>query len=148
MRQIKYIVLHTTASKLGTDHRNIIKYFIDQHNFRTPRPPYHFMIGQYGQVWECSPIDNITYGVANKNRNSIHIATIGGLISDDRTSFQNRELARLLLRLNKKFPDAQILGHRDFPNVRKSCPRYDAKAFWDQVLLINDIQKFKKNETN
>ena len=33
----------------------------------------------------------------------------------------------LLKDLKARYPDAIIQGHRDFPNVKKSCPRFDAK---------------------
>jgi N-acetylmuramoyl-L-alanine amidase len=32
-----------------------------------------------------------------------------------------------LRKLRVQYPTAIIQGHRDFPNVKKSCPRYNAK---------------------
>lgn len=35
---------------------------------------------------------------------------------------------RLLRKLRRLFPDAEIKGHRDLPNVKKDCPCFDAAA--------------------
>jgi N-acetylmuramoyl-L-alanine amidase len=29
-------------------------------------------------------------------------------------------------------PDAEVLGHRDLPNVNKDCPCFDARAWWER----------------
>jgi len=36
-------------------------------------------------------------------------------------------LTDLLTKLKKEFPKAIIQGHRDFPNVKKACPSFNAK---------------------
>ena len=33
----------------------------------------------------------------------------------------------LLKKLKKQFPKAIIQGHRDFPDVKKACPSFNAK---------------------
>ena len=49
-----------------------------------------------------------------------------GTAADTRMPRQKRALLRLLRRLKKEHPDAQILGHRDLPDVHKDCPCFDA----------------------
>ena len=34
-------------------------------------------------------------------------------------------------KLRAKYPNAIIQGHRDFPNVAKACPQFDAKKEFD-----------------
>jgi N-acetylmuramoyl-L-alanine amidase len=33
----------------------------------------------------------------------------------------------LIVSLTEKYPAAEVLGHRDFPNVHKACPSFDVK---------------------
>ncbi|MQM58091.1 N-acetylmuramoyl-L-alanine amidase, partial [Prevotella copri] len=42
---------------------------------------------------------------------------------------QNQALYSLLESLCLSYPDAEILGHRDLPNVHKDCPAFDVKRW-------------------
>ena len=55
---------------------------------------------------------------------------------DNRNFEQKQSLRFLLYDLQMKFPDAKILGHRDFPNVHKDCPCFDAKKEYQNVLDV------------
>jgi hypothetical protein len=33
----------------------------------------------------------------------------------------------------RKYPDAVIQGHKDFPNVNKACPSFDAKKEYAHI---------------
>ena len=46
--------------------------------------------------------------------------------ADTRTEAQKHALIALLRALKADYPDAQILGHRDLPWVKKDCPCFDA----------------------
>ena len=67
------------------------------------------------------------------NKESIGICYIGGIDKntlqpkDTRTPAQKEALKKLLIELKKMYPQAEILGHRDFPNVAKACPCFNAK---------------------
>ena len=61
---------------------------------------------------------------------------VGGVSEDDFTKPENnftpdqfKALARLLSVLRKKYPDAVIQGHRDFPKVTKACPSFSVKEW-------------------
>jgi len=69
--------------------------------------------------------------VRGYNSNSIHIAYIGGKDRDDRTEIQKAMMLSLIKGLRDKYPEAVIQGHRDFPNVAKACPQFDAKVEYD-----------------
>ena len=86
------------------------------------------------------PITKTSNGVKGHNHDSIHISYIGGIDDkgkpkDNRTKEQRKAMAELVNRLAKQFPDAKVLGHRDFPNVAKACPCFDAKKWWEEVKL-------------
>ena len=61
---------------------------------------------------------------------------MGGVSEDDFTKPENnftpdqfKALARLLSVLRKKYPDAVVQGHRDFPKVAKACPSFDVREW-------------------
>jgi N-acetylmuramoyl-L-alanine amidase len=70
---------------------------------------------------------------AGQNANSIAICYVGGVDKagkpkDTRTPAQRIALRSWLTAKRKEYPNAKILGHRDYPNVAKACPSFDAKA--------------------
>lgn len=70
---------------------------------------------------------------AGHNSNSIAICYIGGVDAngkpkDTRTPAQKAALLRWLKAKKAQYPGARILGHRDYPGVKKACPSFDAKA--------------------
>ncbi|MBT9636111.1 N-acetylmuramoyl-L-alanine amidase [Segatella copri] len=74
----------------------------------------------------------------NYNAHSIGICYEGGLDekgkpADTRTPAQKASLEDLLYSLVLDYPDAEILGHRDLPWVRKSCPCFDVKEWLKEI---------------
>ncbi|HMR81811.1 MAG TPA: N-acetylmuramoyl-L-alanine amidase [Niabella sp.] len=125
MRQIDYIVIHTTDTPLTSSVENIINYWRDVNGWIDPG--YHFLVKSNGEVVDLHPIELVSNGVYGFNQNSIHISYIGGRNGvDDRTCEQKIALIKKLVELKRLFPNAQILGHRDFPGVKKTCPNFDA----------------------
>ena len=55
---------------------------------------------------------------------------------DNRTPQQKATMERLVRELKLKFPSARILGHRDFPGVKKACPSFDVSS-WLKEIGIN-----------
>jgi N-acetylmuramoyl-L-alanine amidase len=105
-------------------------------NWRSPG--YHFIIERDGKVVDNWPIEKTTNGVKGHNHDSIHISYIGGIDAkgkptDNRTKEQKQAMAELVAKLTDKFPNAKVLGHRDFPNVNKACPCFGAGAWWATV---------------
>ena len=129
MRKIKYLVMHCTATHQNTSVENIRNYW--KKVLKWSNPGYHYIIDKYGKITELQDVSKIANGVKNFNSNSIHIAYIGGIDEqgksfDNRTPSQKYSQLYLLRQLKRKFPEAKILGHRDFPNVKKDCPCFDA----------------------
>jgi N-acetylmuramoyl-L-alanine amidase len=125
MRDIKYIVFHCTATDQTAKVENIVKYWKERLGWKSPG--YHFIIEASGEVTQLHPISKASNGVRGYNSNSIHISYIGGKDIDDRTTNQIIAQKAILKTLLASFPDAEVLGHRDFEGVSKSCPRFDAK---------------------
>ena len=131
MREIKYIVIHCTASTQDASVEAIKKYWREKLKWRNVG--YHYIIEASGKETQLASIANVTNGVKGFNANAIHVAYIGGVDLhrkpiDNRTREQKKALMARVMSLKKMFPNAQVLGHRDFPNVAKACPSFDVKS--------------------
>ncbi len=97
---------------------------------------YHFVVRRDGTVEKGRPISQTGAHVQGHNRNNIGICLEGGI--DDQfqpannfTREQWRALKALVAQLRPKTAGgkAKVLGHRDFPNVHKACPCFEAKVW-------------------
>lgn len=136
MRTIKYIVLHCTATPQNTSVESIQNYWKNILHWKSPG--YHYIIKPNGEIVNLLSIESISNGVAGYNTPSIHISYIGGVDAknkaiDNRTEAQKQSQIKLLKELKKQFPDADILGHRDFKGVKKDCPSFDVKQWLKQI---------------
>jgi len=61
-----------------------------------------------------------------------------GRPADTRTKAQKAAILFLLKDLKKDYPNAKVVGHRDFPNVRKECPCLDVASDPDYRQLNLD----------
>lgn len=130
MRTIKYIAVHCTATSHKTSISAIQSYWKNQLGWKMPG--YHFIILPDGSICDLLPISEVSNGVKGFNSVTINIAYLGGIDAtgkafDNRTPKQKTALLELLKKFKKQFPKAIIQGHRDFPNVKKACPSFDAK---------------------
>jgi N-acetylmuramoyl-L-alanine amidase len=125
MRKIEYIVCHCTATSQDAKVETIIN---NWKKLGWKNVGYHYLIEANGKVHKLASHETITNGVKGFNSKSIHVSYIGGKDKDDRTNVQKLAMECILRDLKSLYPNAIIQGHRDFPNVAKSCPRFDAKV--------------------
>ena len=128
MRQIDYIIIHCTATSPKATVTAIKKYWKEVKEWEAPG--YHYMIRFDGGLELILPIKDIANGAVGYNYDSIHIAYIGGMDSnnlpkDTRTTAQKTIMAKLIRKAQARFPDAVVLGHCDLPDVRKTCPNFN-----------------------
>ena len=131
-RQIKYLVVHCSATPEGRNHTaKDIDLWHRQRGFNGIG--YNYIIRLDGTVEEGRDVNKIPSHVKGYNKESIGICYIGGIDKntlqpkDTRTPAQKEALKKLLIELKKMYPQAEILGHCDFPNVAKACPCFNAK---------------------
>ncbi len=139
MRDIKYIAVHCTATSQKTSITAIQRYW--RENLGWKMPGYHFIIKADGALVNLLPIQEVSNGVKGFNSEAINVCYIGGIDKkgapkDNRTLAQKETLLNVLKVLKKKFPTAIIQGHRDFPNVKKACPSFDAKTEYQNLKTI------------
>lgn len=90
---------------------------------------YHYLIGLNGEIWEGRREALTGAHTLKHNADSIGVCYVGGCDSDmktkdTRTPAQKQSLIKLLTDLKKKYPKAEIKGHRDYNST--SCPGFDA----------------------
>ena len=137
MREIDYIVIHCAYTKLSmtTDVNRIRKWHLKR-GFNDIG--YHYYIRIDGSLEIGRPVDIAGAHVKGYNSNSIGICYEGGMSEngeplDTRNDAQKLTIFTLLKDLKINHPLALIKGHRDFPNVNKACPCFDAKNEYKEI---------------
>lgn len=151
MKQVKYLVIHCTATPEG---REVSADEIRRWHLSPPpqgrgwkQVGYTDMIHLTGIVErlaennEDNIVDSfeITNGVAGYNSASRHIVYVGGVskrgvASDTRTAAQIDSLTRYVKEFIARFPEVKIAGHNQF--APKACPSFNVPA-WLQSIGIN-----------
>lgn len=97
---------------------------------------YHFVIRRDGTIERGRPTWSVGAGVQGRNSDSLHLCLVGGRgpkgeADNNFTPRQMSALAFLIGTLLKQVaPGAKVLGHRDFPGVKKACPSFDVGPWW------------------
>lgn len=133
LRNIKYIVLHCTATPTTTTLESIKRYWKEQRGWGDT-PGYHYFIKRDGTIVQLLDEKKNSYGVYKHNSECISIAYVGGIDKDgkpvdNRSDAQKHAMFDIIVRLTEKYPKAEVLGHRDFPGVKKACPCFDVKEW-------------------
>lgn len=133
LRNIKYIVVHCTATPPTTTVESIKRYW-KEHRGWGDTPGYHYLIQRQGTLIQLLDESKNSNGVYLHNSNCINIAYIGGVDKegkpvDNRSDAQKHSMFDLIVSLTEKYPQAEVLGHRDFPDVHKACPCFDVKKW-------------------
>lgn len=133
MRKINLIVIHCSATRVNQDFT--VEALDACHKARGFRCiGYHYYITKDGGICPTRPEEMVGAHALHHNAHSIGICYEGGLDAsgnpaDTRTEAQRRSLLELLRSLRADYPDAAVIGHRDLPGVRKSCPCFDVKKW-------------------
>ena len=130
MRNITHCVVHCTATAATASVASIQRYW--RETLKWKAMGYHVIIEANGNIVRLADDSAVCNGVAGHNATSLHVSYIGGIDArgvpkDTRTDAQKASLLKVLTEWKQKYPRAVIQGHRDFPNVRKACPSFDAK---------------------
>lgn len=97
---------------------------------------YHYVIKRDGTVEQGRKETEVGAHVEGHNKGNLGICLAGGLNEktgapeNNYTQQQFDSLFKLLTELKGRYPSAKVLGHRDWPNVAKACPCFDAGKWW------------------
>lgn len=132
MRDINQIFIHCSATK-ATSNVTVadITRWHKERGFRTIG--YHHVIYRDGSTHPGRPENEIGAHVTDKNSRSIGVCLVGGIDAkgkeeDNFTPEQWVSLKRLVIELKKRYPKAEVLGHRDAP-AAKACPCFDVRSW-------------------
>lgn len=133
LRNIKYIVIHCTATPQNTTVESIKNYWKEVRGWGDT-PGYHYIIERNGNIIQLLDEKLNSNGVYHHNSNCISVAYIGGVDKnnqpiDNRTDAQKHVLFNKIIELTEKYPGAKAVGHRDFSEVKKACPCFDVKTW-------------------
>ena len=140
---VKYITVHCSATKATSrvTAKDIDRWHKEQGYNGIG---YHYVIRRSGMVEKGRPENVVGAHVMYHNTGNIGVCLVGGIDAKGNpepnyTEEQFAALGELLIDLHARYPDAEILGHRDFPRVRKACPCFDVRTWLEEtgVLLGN-----------
>ena len=136
MRDIKYIAIHCSGTVPNVKIENIQAYWKRVRGWSAPG--YHVIIKANGDAVQLLHFDKVSNGVAGYNSKTINICYLGGTDAagkpmDTRTEEQKRTMESIVKELKRNYPNATILGHRDFPNVKKACPSFDVRTWLNEI---------------
>jgi hypothetical protein len=132
MKEVLYLVLHCSSTRVS---QKVTVNDIDRwHHARgwAGGCGYHWIVLQDGTIQAGRPESVAGAHVKGYNQHAIGVCYIGGIdengnYADTRTPAQKNALWHLFKSLKESYPQAKIVGHRDFPNVHKRCPCLDAR---------------------
>ena len=142
--ETKYIVIHCSQTRPS---QNIGAKDIDRWHREQGwlKIGYATVIKRDGTIEQGREDDEVQAAVKGYNHTSFNLCLIGGAKEEDWkqpddnfTGEQFESLKKELTRLVIKYPDAQIVGHRDLDD-KKFCPSFNVRKY----LLNEDIPNYK-----
>jgi hypothetical protein len=130
IQEVKFIVIHCadTPASMDIGVEEIRMWHLRRGWFDVG---YQFIVRRDGTIEDGRPVDRPGAHARGFNHISLGICLVGGKDGEDNfTEDQRDALAGLVKGLKVAHPDAEVLGHRDLPNVNKLCPAFDARAWW------------------
>lgn len=137
LKEVKYLVVHCTATPLS---QRVSVEDIDRWHKAQGWSGigYHWYVDRDGHIFPGRSEREAGAHVRGYNHCSIGICYEGGLdeqgnSADTRTPAQKAALLFIIKDLKQSYPNAIVLGHRDFPGVHKDCPCFDAKTEYSYI---------------
>lgn len=126
---IEYIVIHHSATPDDRSAEAIARYHVDTNGW--PGIAYHFLVHQDGRTEYTQPIEIVSYGVARRNENTLHICLVGNFTDTPPGETQIKAAKALVdnldFALGRVYP---VVGHTDIApsDYATACPG----ATWPQ----------------
>jgi N-acetylmuramoyl-L-alanine amidase len=132
-RNIKYIVVHCTATPTTATIESMKHFWKDVRKWGDT-PGYHYIIERDGNIVQLLDESKNSNGVYMHNSSCINMSYIGGIDKegkpiDNRSEAQKHAMFDKIVELTERYPSAEVLGHRDFPDAHKACPCFDVKEW-------------------
>lgn len=127
-----YLTIHCAATPEG---RNVSAAQVEQWDrARFNQPSYHWIVELDGHAHRSLADQVKGAHVGGHNTGNIGVCYVGGCdvhmkAKDTRTPAQSAALLNICKEYRAKYPGIKILGHRDWPNVKKDCPSFDVEEW-------------------
>lgn len=124
---VKFLTIHCAATPEG---RDVKAATVSQWDIaRFGQVSYHWLVELDGTA--VRTLDDTRKGahVGGANTGNIGVCYVGGCDKgmspkDTRTPAQNRALRAIIRNYQSQYPGLIVLGHRDWPKVKKACPSF------------------------
>lgn len=132
MLPIKYLTIHCAATPEGRDVKAATVTEWDKAKFG--QTSYHFVVELSGMMVRTLADTKRGAHVGGKNTGNIGICYIGGCDKnmnpkDTRTKEQKVALRTLVRTYQERYPGIKVLGHNEWPGVKKACPSFDVSEW-------------------
>lgn len=133
LRNIKYIVVHCTATPTNTDLESIKQLWKIQFGW-TETPGYHYLIKRDGSIVKLLAEKKNSSTLHENNPESINLAYIGGIDKegkpiDNRSEAQRHGMFDMIVQLIERYPKAEVVGLCDLTNYLTVNPCFDVKQW-------------------
>lgn len=139
MLPIKWLTIHCAATPEG---RDVSPRIIEQWDIaKFGQKSYHWIITLDGMMFRSLRDDERGAHTGGKNTGNIGVCYVGGMDKqmkapkDTRTEAQKKALITLIRTYQARYRGIKILGHRDWPGVKKACPSFDVEEWMIEVGL-------------
>ncbi len=136
IREVKYIVIHCAATRpdLDVGAKEIRQWHLAR---KWDDIGYHKVIRRDGTIEDGRPEHVAGAHAAGFNKVSVAVCLVGGVDKDNKPEdnfmpAQKKSLQELIGHWIEKYPDAEVLGHRDLKGVKKACPSFDVTSWFKE----------------
>jgi N-acetylmuramoyl-L-alanine amidase len=132
--RVRFLVVHCSASPPSAKvDASVIDRWHRERGFL--KIGYHYVINRDGRVEKGRDLTEIGAHVEGYNAVSVGICLVGGVNEKNipEKNFTGEQFDALTVLLHQtlaRFPNCEVLGHRDIPGVKKACPSFDVKPWW------------------
>lgn len=96
----------------------------------------HYIIDREGSIHQHRAHNVVAVSGRPHNQTSVVIVLAG---MAPHTAEQLTALARVVTSLELLYPGAEVVGHRDLPDVRTDAPGFDVGAWWTGLRAVNAL---------
>ena len=134
---VRHIVIHCSYTPPSMD-IGVVEIRVWHHQNGWRDLGYHHVIRRDGTVEPGRPEDQHGAHVRGHNGTSLGVCLVGGMAQADKrpdcnfTTDQWTALDALVYELKQRYPNAEVVGHRDL-DPGKACPTFDVAAWWQGV---------------
>ena len=129
-QDIKLLIVHCS----DTENNNINAEYIHKMHleFGWDGIGYHKVILRSGKIEDGRPEFWVGAHVKGKNHISLGVCLIG---RDKFTKKQFSSLEKVIKKWKAKYPNAQVIGHCDTGNTKKTCPNFNVRSWYERNIL-------------